>query len=318
MESKIRTLFLMTTRYVGLACCIFGAYAYIEPVSSKCVTAELDPIWLSGEDLQRSYERYLYETITYQQERMECDVISDYSEESGNVLMSDTKSVSSIIQNLKSNMIFIEGGSFQMGESASTGGLENPLHWVTLSPFYIGRFEVTNEEWEALMGRIPSKFDDPKDPVENVSWYDCQEFIRKLNSLTGKKFRLPSEAEWEYAARGGRKSNGYKYSGSNNPESVAWYSYYFTSVVGKKSPNELGLYDMSGNVSEWCNDWYDEDYYSRSPKRNPHGPSSGEYKIIRGGDWYGDGKSCGVSFRSCDRPSKTASYHGFRLALSQW
>ncbi len=294
--------------------CIIGFYAYIEPVSSKCEAQ----IRFYDRDLQRTDKRYLYETITDQQEGKGLDDTLDYSEGNSNGLNSVAKNISSVIQNLQSNMIYIEGGTFQMGESYSSGGLKNPLHKVTLSPFYIGRYEVTNEEWEAVMGSVPSKFDEPKDPVENVSWYDCQEFIKKLNSLTRKIFRLPTEAEWEFAARGGKKSKGYKFSGSNISESGAWHSYHFTSKVGKKSPNELGLYDMSGNVSEWCYDWYNEDYYVHSPEKDPQGPSSGEYKIIRGGDWYDDEKSCHVSLRKCDRPSNSVSYHGFRLALSQW
>ena len=138
------------------------------------------------------------------------------------------------------------------------------------------------------MGNNPSGFKGKRRPVENVSWEDCQTFISKLNSITGKQYRLPTEAEWEYAARGGNRSQGYKYSGSNTPSNVAWYddnSGNKTHEVMTKSPNELGLYDMSGNVYEWCDDWYDIKYYANSPNNNPKGPSSGFYRVIRGGCW---------------------------------
>ena len=138
-------------------------------------------------------------------------------------------------------------------------GDESPVHSVTLSSYYMGETEVTQALWKAVMGNNPSRFKGDNLPVENVSWNDCQEFIRKLKQKTGKNFRLPTEAEWEYAARGGKKSNGYKYSGSNNIGSVAWYddnsSNQIHAVKGKRL-NELGLYDMSGNVWEWCSDWY--------------------------------------------------------------
>ena len=163
-----------------------------------------------------------------------------------------------IIQNLINNMVYVQGGTFMMGATSEQGSdaydNEKPAHQVTLSSFSIGRYEVTQEEWQAVMGSNPSWFKGPKRPVENVSWDDCQAFIKKLNEMTGKQFRLPTEAEWEFASRGGIKSQGYKYSGSNNLNSVAWYadnSGNTTHDVGQESPNELGIYDMSGNVWEW-------------------------------------------------------------------
>ena len=166
------------------------------------------------------------------------------------------------------------------------------------------------------MGSNPSYWKGPKLPVEYVSWYDCQEFIKKLNALTGQNFRLPTEAEWEYAARGGSKSQGYEYSGSNNLDDVAWYdsnSGDKTHDVATKKPNELGLFDMSGNVLEWCQDWYGRDYYSSSPSSNPTGPASGSYRVQRGGSWY-DFASWLFRLGNNDLSGTRATQDGFRLA----
>ena len=168
------------------------------------------------------------------------------------------------------------------------------------------------------MGSNPSRFKGANRPVERVSWDDCQTFIRKLNAMTGKTFRLPTEAEWEYAARGGNKSNGYKYSGGNTLGNVAWYgdnSGSGTHDVKTKSPNELGIYDMSGNVWEWCQDWYGKDYYSSSPQSNPQGPSSGSSRVRRGGSWFDNATYCRVAYRFSYTPTNTNYYLGFRLAL---
>ncbi|MBR5781423.1 MAG: formylglycine-generating enzyme family protein [Bacteroidales bacterium] len=221
-------------------------------------------------------------------------------------------------------MIKIEGGTFQMGATSEQGGDayndEKPVHSVTLSDYYIGETEVTQELWTAVMGSNPSSFsNNPQRPVEQVSWNDCQEFIKKLNELTGKNFRLPTEAEWEYAARGGNKSQGYKYSGSNTIVDVAWYydnSSSQTHDVKTKQANELGIYDMSGNVYEWCQDWYGS--YSSSSQTNPTGPSSGSDRVDRGGSWYSDAKFCRVSYRRNANPGYTNSNLGLRLSLSQY
>lgn len=204
-------------------------------------------------------------------------------------------SLNPVIANLEKNMVRVQGGSFKMGCTPEQGkdcdGDEIPVHEVTLSSYHIGKFEVTQEEWKAVMGSNPSHFKDcPKCPVERVSWYDIQIFLQKLNKKTGKDYRLPTEAEWEFAARGGNESKGNKYSGANhNMGSVGWYSANSedkTQEVGTKRPNELGLYDMSGNVYEWCSDWYSTAYYANSPTKNPKGPSTGESKVFRGGAWY--------------------------------
>ncbi|MCR9098995.1 MAG: SUMF1/EgtB/PvdO family nonheme iron enzyme [bacterium] len=228
------------------------------------------------------------------------------------------------IEALERSMVRVSGGSFTMGctsEQSNCDDDEKPAHRVELSSYRIGKYEVTQAQWEAVMGSNPSKFSGCSScPVEQVSWNDVQEFIRKLNRMTGGSYRLPTEAEWEYAARGGSRSRGYKYSGSNNLGSVGWWyddnSGNKTHPVGKKSPNELGLYDMSGNVWEWCSDWYDSDYYSSSSGRNPKGPGRGTYRVIRGGGWINDARSCRASRRISFSPDYRYINLGFRLAAA--
>ena len=214
-------------------------------------------------------------------------------------------------------MVAVPGGTFIMGATAEQGSDawddEKPAHSVTLSSYYIGKTEVTQELWEAVMGNNPSDHKGAKLSVEQVSWDDCQEFIRKLNQKTGKNFRLPTEAEWEYAARGGNRSRGYKYSGSNNIADVAWFDGWSgTHEVATKRANELGLYDMSGNVYEWCSDWYGS--YSRSAQTNPTGPSSGSDRVRRGG-WDLNARNCRVSIRNYFSPGRRRDDIGLRLAL---
>ncbi len=216
-------------------------------------------------------------------------------------------------------MIAVDGGTFSMGATSEQGSdansNEKPVHSVTLSDYYIGETEVTQELWEAVMGSNPSYFSGDQKPVEKVSWDDCKEFITKLNNLTGKNFRLPTEAEWEYAARGGNKSKGYKYSGSNTIGDVAWYSSNSSSTthnVKTKSPNELGIYDMSGNVWEWCEDWYGD--YSSGSQTNPMGPSSGSSRVLRDGSWNSNAWGCRVSLRYGGSPGLLrSSSGGFRV-----
>ncbi|MDR0982540.1 MAG: SUMF1/EgtB/PvdO family nonheme iron enzyme [Culturomica sp.] len=212
-------------------------------------------------------------------------------------------------------MIAVKGGTFTMGSSSGDND-EKPVHSVTVSDFKIGKYEVTQAQWRAVMGSNPSYFKGDNLPVEKVSWDDCQEFIRKLNAATGKNYRLPTEAEWEYAARGGSRSNGYEYSGSNTLGDVAWYdsnSGNETHPVGRKKPNELGIYDMSGNVWEWCSDWYGS--YSSGSQTNPKGAASGSYRVYRGGSWYGNAARCRVAFRHGNSPDDRRSILGFRLVL---
>lgn len=216
-------------------------------------------------------------------------------------------------------MIRVEGGSFMMGSPDNDSGaydFEKPQHRVTLSDYYIGETQVTQALWKAVMGDNPSRFKGDSLPVESVSWIDCQDFIKQLNQKTGKTFRLPTEAEWEYAARGGRKSQGFKYAGSNNLNDVAWYGEndgLKTHPVKQKSPNELGLHDMSGNVLEWCQDWYGG--YGGSVQTNPTGPSSGSGRVLRGGCWGIDSEFCRVASRNSNSPTGRYNVIGFRLAL---
>lgn len=194
-------------------------------------------------------------------------------------------------------------------------GREKPAHKVTLSSFMIGKYEVTQALWKAVMGSNPSEFKGDNLPVERVSWNDCQTFIKKLNSLTGKNFRLPTEAEWEYAARGGNNSQGHKYAGSDNIDDVAWYygnSGDKTHAVGTKQPNELGLYDMSGNVWEWCSDRFE--FYRSSAQTNPTGATSGSRRVYRGGSCGLAAGYCRVSFRDYDTPDYSYSRLGLRLS----
>jgi len=219
-------------------------------------------------------------------------------------------------------MVRVEAGTFTMGatpEMKDPYDNEKPTHQVTLTnDYYIGKYEVTQALWQAVMGNNPSSFKGENLPVENVSWKDCQEFLSKLNSITGKTFRLPTEAEWEYAARGGKKSQGYQYSGSSKLSDVAWYednSGNKTHDVGSKQANELGIYDMSGNVWEWCQDKYGK--YSSSSQTNPTGANSGSKRVIRGGSWEIIDWGCRSSCRYGNTPDERGNSFGLRLVLSE-
>ncbi len=220
------------------------------------------------------------------------------------------------------DMVFVEGGTFNMGCSAEQegdcGSDEKPVHQVKLSGFYAGKHEVTQAQWQAVMGNNPSSFSGcAQCPVENVSWDDVQGYLRKLNEKTGRKYRLLTEAEWEYAARGGAQSKSWKYAGGNGIGDVAWYdnnSGNKTHPVGQKAANELGLFDMSGNVWEWCSDWYGN--YAAGAQDNPTGPSSGSYRVIRGGSWNFSARNCRVSIRSYVSPGLRYGSFGFRVASS--
>ncbi len=220
------------------------------------------------------------------------------------------------------SLIKVEGGRFQMGATPEQGKAktdEYPLHYVTLSDYYIGETEVTNELWSAIMNSNPSDFfSRPLQPVNNTSWYDCQKFINRFSSLTGLRFALPTEAQWEYAARGGKNSRSYKYSGSNNIKDVAWYKGNTKSGlqdVKKLKPNELGIYDMSGNAYEWCSDWYG--LYKSDEESDPKGPSSGTLKVNRSGSAGEKDVLTRIACRLGSNPNDKHEGTGFRLVLME-
>ena len=234
----------------------------------------------------------------------------------------EVKDESFTVGGVRFDMVAVAGGTFLMGGTEQKGQTvredELPVHEVTLDPFKIGRLEVTQALWEAVMGGVPYGNQGPDYPVGNVSWYDAQAFLRQLNALTGRKFRLPTEAEWEYAARGGRKSRGYAFAGSPYPQGVAQYGYddMRTRAVARYSPNELGLYDMSGNAWEWVQDRPGP--YGAEAQRNPAGPEDtalGDLRVMRGGSVATTADKCRVSNRNEFHASQFRTTIGFRLAL---
>lgn len=223
-------------------------------------------------------------------------------------------------QYVDAQMVRVEGGAFSMGcpwsEGENCEDDERPVQKITLAGFAIAKVEVTQRLWQSLMDNNPSYFPScPECPVEQVSFEDVKLFIERLNHLSGKSYRLPTEGEWEFAARGGSKSNSSKFSGSNEVNQIGWFwdnSSNATHPVAQKLPNELGLFDMSGNVWEWCQDWYAA--YTSKPLSNPTGPSSGNYRVIRGGAWNYHEGGCRNSCRYSFFPDKRGMSLGFRLA----
>ena len=222
------------------------------------------------------------------------------------------------LDSIRENMVWVTGGSFVMGNNISEPD-ERPAYEVVIDGFAISRYPVTQRQWMVIMERNPSDFPGcDQCPVDKVSWDDAQVFIQKLNALTGKKYTLPTEAEWEYAAKGGRDAPGnFRYAGSDNIDSVGWYagnSGRMPHPVGQKKPNELGLYDMTGNVWEWCQDWYAKFYYEQNESNNPQGPPSGSGRVRRGGSWYTQSTNCKTSTRNNVRQDYFDDIGGFRLA----
>jgi len=222
-------------------------------------------------------------------------------------------------------MVFVEGGTFEMGSNSGYND-EKPVHSVTVSDFNISKTEVTFEQYDVFCNATGRAR--PADrgwgrgdrPVIYVRWDEAVAYCEWMNKASGKTYRLPTEAEWEYAARGGNKSKGYRYSGSNDISDVGWYYYNSggkTHPVAQKQPNELGLYDMTGNVWEWCSDWHSDSYYRSSPKNDPQGPNSGSSRVLRGGGWFNNDSSCRVANRSRIGPDHWFDSFGFRLVLSQ-
>lgn len=251
-----------------------------------------------------------------------CGGDDDDNSNGGNNGSDNDNAVNYVVNGVSFKMVKVKGGTFQMGATSEqvsdAQDDEKPAHQVTLSDYYIGETEVTQDLWMAVMGSNPSSFRSTgKLPVESISWDDCQTFITKLRTMTGQYFRLPTESEWEFAARGGTKSKGYKYCGSNDIDAVAWYrsnSEDGTHVVGTKAPNELGLYDMSGNLWEFCQDWYGS--YGNTPQTNPAGPATGSDRVIRGGCWHSQPtRQLRVSDRSEFDEHGLNNMIGLRLAL---
>ena len=278
----------------------------------------------------RTYELIV---VTYPQHAITQNVTNQYldsqqSTPQTHLTVSDNTISIPVKDGISIDMVCVEAGTFKMGatpEMKKPWNEEKLAHQVTLTnDFYIGKYEVTQALWQVVMGKNPSYFKGNNLPVEKVSWDDCQEFISKLNRITGKKFRLPTEAEWEYAARGGKKSCGYQYSGSNDISDVAWclgnsgsntHDFGNTHAVGTKQANELGIYDMSGNVYEWCQDWFGT--YSSSSQVNPTGANSGSGRVRRGGSWFGLAGWCRSSSRILSPPDRCGFDIGLRLVLSE-
>jgi len=221
------------------------------------------------------------------------------------------------------DMAQVKGGCYQRGDTFGDGleKWEQPVHEVCVDDFYIGKYEVTQGQWKAVMGNNPSLFKRCGDncPVEKVSWNDVQDFVKKLNAMTGKKYRLPTDAEWEYAARSGGKRE--KYAGTSDPGKLKSYAWFEdnagrkTHPVGRKKPNGLGIYDMNGNVWEWVKDYYnDENSYVNSPRMNPQGPTTGDHRIVRGGSWFNYARGVRASTRKDGMPDRRSGATGFRLA----
>ena len=221
------------------------------------------------------------------------------------------------------NMQRVEGGVFVMGGTREQHreriASDLPVHTVSLDAYYIATTEVTQALWQAVMKGwyVSDEWNTPSQPITDVNWFDCQEFMRRLDSITGMPFRLPTEAEWEFAARGGNKSKGYRFAGSDRVEDVGWSlsnAGFRKHSVGEKKPNELGLYDMTGNVSEWCSDWYG--MYYLGTEKNPKGAQEGELKIVRGGSFDNCKENSHLSRREYYAPLQSMNYCGLRLALS--
>ena len=267
--------------------------------------------------------------------RFNCDPFGRYIDSGLRLSLSVKKDKIFDVNGVQFKMVYVEGGSFMMGATPEQGDDayddEKPQHKVTLDDYYIAETQVTQALWQAVMGTtIQTQAQKgswstdlrgvgDNNPMYYISWNDCQEFIRKLNQLTGKKFSLPTEAQWEFAARGGNSSKGYKYAGRDNLDEVAWFwdnSNMQTHQVAQKKANELGLYDMTGNVWEWCNDWFDSNYYQSSPERNPQGLTSGGLRVLRGGSWNFLAGFCRVSRRHYHSPDYRNCDYGVRLSLS--
>ena len=301
----------------GKVCCVTCRVKHPEdkvlPLCSSCGDPVVQPLWDKKREEEAAKEKEAARERA-EQERLAEERRKGEEEE---------RRKAEELAKLAPEMVFVRGGSYQMGDVFGDGyDDEQPVHEVVLDDFYIGKYTVTFEEYDRYCEETGAASPDDEGwgrgrrPVMNVSWEDAQEYIKWLNQITGKKYRLPTEAEWEYACRSGGKKE--KYSGSDKADSVARHhgnSGYKTHPVGQKSGNGLGLYDMSGNVREWVNDWYGKDYYGNSPKYNPQGPDNGEDRMLRGGSWCCRPVLVRSSFRDWDTPNSRSNTIGFRVAL---
>ena len=314
---------------------LHNSQANLEPNQEETVEVALKSELVKlREEINQKYESLAKLIVENRQSSNSSASVKDMkpsvSDKNTNAHIDDSSTLSFIANGIGFNMIKVEGGGFHMGAQSSifkrksenfdqeADEDESPIHYVGLSDYYIGESLVTQSLWRAVMGENLAYFQNDESPVERVSWDDTQLFLKKLNEITGKSFRLPTEAEWEFAARGGKKAIGNKYSGSDRMDRVGWFSENSngtTHPVKQKECNELGLYDMSGNVWEWCNDWYGS--YKSGYETNPTGPTDGKNKVLRGGSWGSDASYCRVSKREHFNPDNRYKYYGFRLALTK-
>lgn len=302
----------------------FALLALSQFVVAQVTTAQIREQIAKGECETAQSLYNVYKTMNGTNKTIERE-IADCKNDSPDVLGGD---LTFTVNGVSFVMKYVEGGTFWMGAQSENpnepsydyfaSSSEKPVHSVTVSTFYMGETEVTQSLWIVVMGENPSYCRDNDLPVERVSWNDCLEFVHKLNQMTGENFRLPTEAEWEYAAHGGNLSKGYIYSGGNDIGKVAWYgnnSDMVTHTVKTKQPNELGLYDMSGNVWEWCSDWFDN--YSESSQINPRGPSIGTHRVLRSSSLASSTGGCSITNRDFDIPDAKDSRYGLRLCLAK-
>ncbi|MBD5396834.1 formylglycine-generating enzyme family protein [bacterium] len=259
-----------------------------------------------------------------------CEKPNENSEEGDDTA---TKDYTETVFGINMEMVYVEGGTFEMGTTVEQGDDvwdSEPVRTIKLDSFYIGKYEVTQAQWKTVMGTNVKEQRDKVNPeygiygegdnysMYYINWEEAQEFCKKLSEATGKKYVLPTEAQWEYAARGGNKSQHYKYAGSDNIDDVAWYGEDDDNgtvhPIGGKNTNELGIYDMSGNVWEWCLDWYAD--YDENDTDNPQGPANGTYRIQRGGSWIDRAENCRVSSRLDNSPDDRSYIAGFRVVCS--
>jgi len=276
-----------------------------EPIKKAKAVVELNPSVSSHAKAQKTIAGSATQALELHQGDSEVETGESFGE-------TFTDSISGM------EFILVKGGCYQMGSDIRR--FEGPAHEVCVDDFYMSKYEVTQKQWNILMGRDFSYFNGNSRPVERITWYESQRFIRQLNDRSGKAYRLPTEAEWEYAARSGGEDE--QYAGTSEEKSLpgfAWHQFNSnrqTHMVGVKKPNRLGLHDMSGNVWEWCSDWYDDNYYAKSQSNNPQGPGNGFYRVIRGGEWELPSGLARTTYREAAKPDTRRNDIGFRLALT--